>query len=71
MTSTVLEGQRFRCTNPICGCEMIVEVSPKSLAGERPHCVCGAPMKKPYTPPMLQRLSREEARRRLKTMGID
>ncbi|HYL61829.1 MAG TPA: hypothetical protein VE077_04335 [Candidatus Methylomirabilis sp.] len=45
-------GQRWHCTNPSCRCEVLVQSS-KELEVRNPRCVCGAPMKKEYTPPHL------------------
>jgi hypothetical protein len=43
---------RWHCTNPACGCEVLVEAS--AIAdGENPRCSCGAAMKKRYTSPVL------------------
>jgi hypothetical protein len=43
---------RWRCTNPACGCEVLVETS-GSADGENPRCSCGAAMKKRYASPVL------------------
>lgn len=43
-------GQRWHCTNPGCQCEVLVESS-RGCEGSNPRCVCGAPMKREYTPP--------------------
>lgn len=48
-------GQRWRCSNPACRCEVLVQTSGE-LEGSNPRCVCGAPMKKEYTPPNLSYL---------------
>jgi hypothetical protein len=45
-------GQRWHCTNPVCRCEVLVQ-SPGEVEGNNPRCVCGAAMKKEYTPPNL------------------
>lgn len=46
---------RWHCTNPSCGCEVLVETS--AIAdGENPHCTCGAVMKKRYASPVLSYL---------------
>jgi len=45
-------GDRWRCTNGNCGCEVLVESAGK-VEGVNPRCVCGAPMKKAYAPPRL------------------
>ncbi len=38
---------RWHCTNPLCGCEVLVERS-GSEDGKNPRCSCGAAMKKRY-----------------------
>jgi len=43
---------RWHCTNPACGCEVLVESS-ASEEGKNPHCSCGAAMKKKYASPVL------------------
>jgi hypothetical protein len=43
---------RWRCTNPACGCEVLVESS-GTVDGENPRCSCGAVMKKRYASPLL------------------
>jgi hypothetical protein len=43
---------RWHCTNPACGCEVLVE-SGGSVEGKNPRCSCGAAMKKKYAPPVL------------------
>ena len=43
---------RWHCTNPSCGCEVLVETSAGSN-GANPHCSCGGVMKKKYASPML------------------
>lgn len=45
-------GEQWRCTNPACHCEVLVQ-SQSSLEGTNPLCVCGAPLKKKYSPPAL------------------
>lgn len=45
-------GQQWRCSNPACRCEVLVQSS-AGLEGSNPRCVCGAPMKREYTPPNL------------------
>jgi hypothetical protein len=42
---------RWHCTNPACGCEVLVESGSK--AGKNPLCSCGAAMKKRYVSPVL------------------
>jgi len=56
---------RWHCTNPACGCEVLVESS-GTVDGENPRCACGAAMKKRYTSPLftyLDFLRPEEARK--------
>ena len=43
---------RWLCTNPACGCELLV-VSRASEGGKNPRCSCGAAMKKRYVSPVL------------------
>jgi hypothetical protein len=43
---------RWHCTNPTCGCEVLVESS-GSEEGKNPLCSCGALMKKRYVSPVL------------------
>ena len=40
---------RWHCTNPACGCEVLVA----SEDGKNPRCSCGAAMKKRYVSPVL------------------
>lgn len=42
---------RWHCTNPACGCEVLVESGANQ--GKNPRCSCGATMKKKYAPPAL------------------
>ena len=51
----ISSGQRWRCQNDACGCEITVMVSSK-LEGDNPRCSCGSVMKKPYTKPQLRNL---------------
>jgi hypothetical protein len=43
---------RWHCTNPDCGCEVLVE-SGGNEEGTNPVCSCGASMKKRYVAPVL------------------
>lgn len=43
-------GEQWRCTNPACHCEVVVQ-SPSEVAGGNPRCVCGFAMKKSYSRP--------------------
>jgi hypothetical protein len=48
-----MESQdRWHCTDPACGCEVLVESS-GSEEGKNPLCSCGALMKKRYVSPVL------------------
>ena len=46
---------RWHCTNPACGCEVLVERG-GMVEGKNPRCSCGAALKKKYTPPLLAHL---------------
>ena len=46
---------RWHCTSPVCGCEVLVEHS-GSENGKNPRCSCGAAMKKRYVSPVLSYL---------------
>jgi len=48
-------ADRWHCTNPQCGCEVLVE-SGGEVSGSNPRCTCGAPMKKKYVSPVLSYL---------------
>jgi hypothetical protein len=43
---------RWHCSNPACGCDVLVE-SGGSADGKNPRCSCGAAMKKRYVSPAL------------------
>ena len=46
----MMVGQRYRCQNPDCRCE--IEVTKTSMeADANPRCCCGAEMKKPWKGP--------------------
>jgi hypothetical protein len=45
-------GERWRCTNANCKCEVLVE-SGGQVEGVNPRCACGAPLKKAYASPAL------------------
>jgi len=49
---TMKKGEHWHCTNLACHCEILVR-SDSELEGSNPICVCGAPMKKKYVPPVL------------------
>jgi hypothetical protein len=48
------KGQRYRCQNRLCGCE--VDVTKASAVGivQNPQCGCGAEMKRPYVKPRIR-----------------
>jgi hypothetical protein len=46
---------RWHCTNPACGCEVLVQ-NTGIVDGENPRCSCGALMKKKYSSPVLSYL---------------
>lgn len=46
---------RWHCTNPACGCQVLVE-SGGNEDGKNPRCSCGAAMKKRYVSPVLSYL---------------
>jgi hypothetical protein len=43
--------ERWHCTNPACGCQVVVEISGE-IEGQNPRCACGRIMKKKYTSPV-------------------
>lgn len=43
---------RWHCTAPACGCEVVVETE-GNTEGQNPRCACGAAMKKKYAAPVL------------------
>lgn len=45
-------GEHWHCTNPACHCEVLVQ-SNSEVDGANARCVCGAAMKKRYSPPAL------------------
>jgi hypothetical protein len=40
--------ERWNCTNPACGCQVVVEIGGE-VDGQNPRCACGGVMKKKYT----------------------
>jgi hypothetical protein len=52
---TVRVGERYRCQNSACGCEIEV-IKTSREAGVNPICCCGAELKKAYTRPVLKML---------------
>lgn len=62
-TMRVTIGDRLSCSNPACGLQVTVTESGRSAeVGALPLCSCGAPMKKSYEKPTVQKvkLVREE-----------
>jgi hypothetical protein len=51
-TMIMKTGEQWHCMNPKCHCEVLVQ-SNSDIDGSNPRCVCGAPMKKKYSPPSL------------------
>jgi hypothetical protein len=45
-------GEHRRCSNPVRHSEVLVQ-SNSEIDGNNPRCVCGAPIKKKYSPPLL------------------
>jgi len=52
---TMNKGQRYRCQNPDCRCEVVV-IEPSKEAVLNPQCCCGGEMKKRYAKPTFKRL---------------
>jgi hypothetical protein len=48
-------GERWHCTNPDCGCTVLVEATGEA-EGKNPLCACGSVMKKGYSSPVFQYL---------------
>ncbi len=48
------EGERWRCMNADCRCEIGVLRNAEVEGQSNPRCCCGSPMKKPYTKPVLK-----------------
>jgi hypothetical protein len=48
-------GERWHCVNASCRCEVLVD-SDSNIAGASPACVCGAPLKPNYVPPVFKYL---------------
>jgi hypothetical protein len=51
----MMKGQIYRCQNRHCNCEITV-TQPSIEGSSSLRCCCGAAMKKPYSPPVLQEL---------------
>jgi hypothetical protein len=45
-------GERWRCSNPECRCQVLVE-SGSAIHGRNLICACGGAMKRKYAPPQL------------------
>ena len=48
-------GEHWHCTNPACGCTVLVEIN-GAVNGANPRCACGGLMKKDYSPPAFRYL---------------
>jgi hypothetical protein len=48
-------GERWHCTNPACGCSILVEINGQ-VEGVNPRCACGSVFKKDYSPPVFRYL---------------
>jgi hypothetical protein len=44
-------GDRWRCANADCGCEVHVRVGARAESYSNPSCACGSALKKPYVKP--------------------
>lgn len=47
-------GDKYRCTNPMCGCEVLVARIGSAVPIRLPHppsCTCGHPMKEGWARP--------------------
>ena len=55
--------ERYVCLSEGCSREIDIEVPPRGRPGEssNPICTCGAEMKKVYSVPVFQKLSKSEA----------
>jgi hypothetical protein len=53
VTPSSRKGQKYRCLNSECGCEMVVTVGSALDTVKIPRCGCGAEMKKLYVKPTL------------------
>jgi len=43
--------ERWHCTRPECGCQVVVEISGE-IEGHNPRCACGGIMRKKYNSPV-------------------
>ena len=58
------KGQRYRCQNRLCGCEMEVTRASAGEIVQNPKCGCGAEMKRPYVKPQVrERVAPDESRK--------
>ena len=64
--------ERYVCLSENCRREIDIEVPPGSRAGEasNPACTCGAEMKKVYSAPVFEELSKTEAIQRFGLSAI-
>ena len=46
-------NDRWRCSNPECGGEILVLANAKAFSATNPRCSCGNLMRKPYITPKL------------------
>jgi hypothetical protein len=53
------EGRVYHCQNRVCDAEILVTKA-SCEASANPRCGCGAEMKKPYNPPVLRILDRDD-----------
>jgi len=57
---TMSVGQRYRCQDPNCRCEVeVIHASTEAVLN--PRCCCGREMKKAYTKPILEILDSKPA----------
>lgn len=47
-------GEHYRCTNPACGCEVVIISGnvPRGAGGQEFVCGCGFPMKQGWSRPV-------------------
>ena len=50
-------GQHWNCTNPECGCEVIVARTSEFEGASNPRCCCSSVMKKPNVRPIAKELT--------------
>ncbi len=61
----------WRCSNPDCGCEILVIVGARFASQSNPTCVCGAAMKKPYRKPEIRKADGNETGRLKKAYAFE